>query len=127
MTVSQKKIKIIAGDITLEACLNDTKTAQLVWEALPITGKANLWGDEIYFDIPVEAEPENPKEIVELGDIAYWPEGNGFCIFFGPTLSSKGNEIRAASPVNVIGKVIGDVKLLKRVRAGTKIIIEPVE
>lgn len=116
-----KKIKIISGEITAEARLNDSNTAQTIFNALPIEARANTWGDEIYFSIPVDLKGENPKEVVEEGDLGYWPPGTAFCIFFGPTPSSRGNEIRPASPVNVFGKITGDAKIFKKVRSGTKI------
>ncbi|HXZ94531.1 MAG TPA: cyclophilin-like fold protein [Dehalococcoidia bacterium] len=118
-----KKIQISVGVIEAEAELNDTKTAQAIWEALPITGRANLWGDEIYFSIPVKLKLETGQELVSTGDLGYWPDGNAFCMFFGRTPVSQGDEIRPASPVTVFGKVIGDAKLFKKVAAGTKITI----
>ncbi len=118
-----KKIKITAGKLEIEAWLNDTKTATRVFEKLPITSTVNTWGDEIYFTVPVDAGPENAKELVELGDIAYWPPGKAMCIFFGKTPVSKGDEIRPASAVNIIGKVVGDCRLLKRVKDGEEITI----
>jgi hypothetical protein len=121
----KRKIKITVGRLGLEAWLNETKTANKVFEALPITSTANTWGDEIYFTIPVTAVPENAKELVELGDIAYWPPGKAMCIFFGKTPISKGDEIRPASPVNIIGKIEGDYKALKKVRDGAEITIGP--
>lgn len=117
----EKRIKIIAGEVTAEALLNDSATAQAIFNALPIETKANTWGDEIYFSIPVDLKGENPKEVVEEGDLGYWPPGTAFCIFFGPTPSSRGNEIRPASPVNVFGKIAGDAKIFKKVRSGAKI------
>jgi hypothetical protein len=122
-----KKITITAEDIKMSAELNSSKTAQKIWEALPIKGSANTWGDEIYFSIPVKVESENAKAVVSEGDLGYWPPGNAFCIFFGPTPTSEGEEIRPASPVNVFGKIIGDPKVFKKVRSGTKIIIEKSE
>ena len=119
-----KTIRIIAGAVQLEARLNDTQTAQAVSEALPITASANTWGDEIYFGIPVTAELEQGQEVVDLGDLGYWPPGQAFCIFFGPTPASKGEEIRPASAVTVIGKVQGDVTLLRQVESGTSVVIE---
>jgi uncharacterized protein len=119
-----KKITITAGDIKVSAELNDSKTAQKIWEALPITGSANTWGDEIYFSIPVKVGLENAKAVVLEGDLGYWPPGNAFCIFFGPTPASHGEEIKPASPVNVFGKIIGDPQVFKKVRSGAKIIIE---
>jgi hypothetical protein len=119
----KRKIKITVGKLELEAWLNDTKTATKVFEALPITSAINTWGDEIYFTIPVEAGSENAQELVSLGDIAYWPPGKAMCVFFGKTPISKGDEIRPASPVNIIGKVEGDLKMLKKVKDGEEIII----
>jgi len=108
----------------MEAELNDSKTAQLIWDALPIVVSGNTWGDEIYFSIPVNTGSENEKEVVELGDLAYWPPGTAFCIFFGPTPMSRGNEIRPASAVNVVGKLTGDSTAFKKVRSGTIVRIE---
>jgi len=119
-----KKIIITVNDVKMSADLNDNKTAQNIWAALPIEGRVNTWGDEIYFSIPVNAELENAKDVVSEGDLGYWPPGSAFCIFFGTTPVSRGNEIRAASPVNVFGKIIGDPKVFKKVSSGAKIIIE---
>lgn len=122
-----KKIKITAGDVSMEAQLNDSNTAELIWKALPIEARGNTWGDEIYFSIPVKTGSENPQEVVELGDIAYWPPGTAFCIFFGPTPASSGNEIRPASVVNVVGKLSGNPKDFKKVRSGAQVTLERVE
>ena len=122
--MAPKRIRITAHPVTMEAELNDSQTAQLIWEALPIEARGNTWGDEIYFSIPVAADLENSQGVVELGDLAYWPPGTAFCIFFGPTPMSQGNEIRPASPVNVIGKLRGDPKAFKQVKSGTAIKIE---
>jgi hypothetical protein len=119
-----KKMTITTGDLKVNASLNDSKTAQKVWEALPIEGRVNTWGDEIYFSIPVDVGLENAKAVVSEGDLGYWPPGNAFCIFFGLTPASQGDEIRPASPVNVFGKIIGDPKVFKKVRSGAKITIE---
>jgi len=119
-----KKITIKTGDLKVDAGLNDNKTAQNIWDALPIEGRVNIWGDEIYFSIPVNIGLENAEEVVSEGDLGYWPPGSAFCIFFGTTPVSRGNEIRAASPVNVFGKIIGDPKVFKKVSSGAKIIIE---
>ena len=120
-----KSIRITAGTVQLEARLNGTKTAEAFGEALPIAGSANTWGDEIYFGIPVKAELEQGQEVVDLGDLGYWPPGQAFCISFGPTPASRGEEIRPASAVTVIGKVQGDVTLLRQVASGTQVVIEP--
>jgi len=120
-----KKIRILVSDLRVEAELNESKTAQLVWEALPIEAKANLWGEEIYFGIPVKTVlEEEAREAVSAGELGYWPTGHAFCIFFGPTPASRGDEIRAASAVNVIGKVLSDPKLFKKVKDGVKITLE---
>ncbi|MCH8292031.1 hypothetical protein IH992_13135 [Candidatus Poribacteria bacterium] len=124
--MAPKRIRITAHPVTMEAELNDSQTAQLIWEALPIEARGNTWGDEIYFSIPVAADLENSQGVVELGDLAYWPPGTAFCIFFGPTPMSQGNEIRPASPVNVIGKLRGDPKAFKQVKSGTAVKIEHV-
>ena len=118
-----KMISIKAGIVEVKAELNDTNTARAIWEALPITGRANLWGDEIYFSIPLSLKLEVRQEVVGIGDLGYWPDGNGFCIFFGPTPVSQGAEIRPASPVTIFGRVVGDAKVFKKVAEGTRIIV----
>jgi len=122
-----KKIKITAIPISMLAELNETKTAKLIWDSLPINGKASTWGDEIYFGISLKAEDEKPQEVVQLGDLGYWVPGTAFCIFFGKTPSSRGDEIRPYSPVTVFGKLLGDPKEFKKVKDGTRIVIERVE
>ena len=119
------KITITAGNVSLPAELNDSPTAQQIWEALPIEGRANLWGDEIYFSIPVQAgsEPEARAD-VEVGEIAYWPPGSAFCIFWGPTPASSGSKPRAASPVNILGRVAGDTTQFKTVSNGAVVRLE---
>jgi len=119
-----RKIKIKAGAIEAVAELNETKTAEAIWQALPIKSSANRWGDEIYFSIPVSLEPEDAQELVSIGDLGYWPPGTAFCLFFGPTPMSKGHEVRPASPVNVFGKVIGDTNVLRQVASGTQITVD---
>ncbi len=119
-----RKVRIKAGQVTVDAELNDTATAQAIWDALPISARANTWGDEIYFGIPVDQELEKGQEVVDMGDIGYWPPGHAFCIFFGPTPASRGTEIRPASPVTVVGKVIGDATPLRRVKSGDRVTIE---
>jgi hypothetical protein len=118
-----RPIKIAAGDIETDGMLNDSRTATLIYNALPIIGKVNWRGEEIYFVIPVSTGIENGKETVNPGDIAYWPEGPALCLFLGKTPISRGNEIRPASIVNVIGR-LNDVKaLLGKVRQGEKITV----
>ena len=121
------KIKITTkntGTTTATLTNENPETAKAFTTALPITGHANTWGDEIYFTIPIETPEENSKPVVELGDIAYWPPGNAFCIFFGRTPMSRGDEIRPASPVNVFGKIDGDPTVFKKVRSGEEVKIE---
>jgi hypothetical protein len=118
------RIYIKSGILQLEATLNDTGLAASLWSALPISAAANTWGDEIYFGIPVDAELENAQEVVGLSDLAYWPPGRAFCVFFGPTPASRGDEIRPASAVTVIGKVEGDATILKRVQRGDSVTLE---
>jgi len=119
-----KKIRIKAGTIEMSAELNDSKTAQSIWEALPIIGNTNRWGDEIYFSIPLNLETENGREVVAIGDLAYWPPGNAFCIFFGPTSASQEDEVRPASAVSIFGKISGDATQFKQVRSGDPVKIE---
>ena len=121
----EKKIRIITGELKVEAELNDSKTAQSIWDALPIEGSNNLWGEEIYFGIPVKAGQEKgAREIVSAGELGYWPPGNAFCIFFGRTPASRGDEIRAASAVSIIGKVLSDPKVFLKAKDGAKIVLE---
>lgn len=110
--------------MTVDARLDGSHTAAAIWEALPIEAKAETWGDEIYFGIGLTLKAESPKAVVEMGELGYWPPGQAFCIFFGPTPASCGDEIRPASPVNPVGRVVGDATVLKRVRAGTRVKIE---
>ena len=121
-------IIISAGDVSLPAELNDSPTARQVWETLPIEGTAKTWGDEVYFEIPVVAgqEPDARAE-VEVGELGYWPVGRAFCIFFGPTPVSTDERPRAYSPVNVLGRVLGDVTCFRAVREGTRVRIAPDE
>jgi hypothetical protein len=114
-------IIIKSGEIEIEAELNDTKTAGAIWKALPIEKPANIWGDEIYFTIPIKRELEKGQDVVEIGDLGYWPPGMAFCIFFGKTPISGEGEIRPASAVTVVGKIISDVSALKRVLFGVKV------
>ena len=122
-----KKITILVENIKTEAELNDSETAKEIWEALPIESRVNTWGDEIYFSVPVKIGAEDAKAIVTEGDLGYWPPGTAFCIFFGTTPMSSGNEIRPASPVNIFGKIVGDAKIFKKAISGAKIIVEKAE
>ena len=120
-----KKIIIKVDSLTVTAELNETKTAKAIYDKLPLKSSGNTWGDEVYFSIPVKAEPEDPKALVNLGDLAYWMPGKAFCIFYGQTPSSCKGEIRPASPVNIIGKI--DLKYipdLKKTNNGAKVTVE---
>ncbi|MBI1934929.1 hypothetical protein HYS31_00670 [Candidatus Woesearchaeota archaeon] len=119
------KIKIFVNDIEAGVELEETQTARTIYNSLPIDGAANRWGDEIYFVIPVRVDEEkNATDIVEKGDVAYWPEGSCFCIFFGKTPESTEDGIRAASKVNVFGKIIGNSAIFKTVNNGDLVVVE---
>jgi uncharacterized protein len=121
----EKKIKITAGAVEVFAALSACATADAIWNALPLKSTAETWGDEIYFDVPVRVRlDDTARDVVEKGDLGYWPSGPAFCIFFGPTPMSRGTEIRPASAVNVFGSVTGDLSVLKKVRSGSTIVVE---
>ena len=117
------QIKIEFENITIEADLNNSETADNIKKILPITNSVNIWGDEIYFPVDINDEEIGAKETVELGDVGYWPPGNAFCLFFGLTPLSRGEEIRPASPINIIGKIRGEINILKKVKSGEKVIV----
>lgn len=120
-----RRIRIRAGAVGATAKLHGNETADAIWQALPISGTANRWGDEIYFEIPVRvAQATDAREVVEAGELGYWPVGHAFCIFWGPTPASRGSEIRAASPVNVFGQLDGEPGVLGVVAGGEQIQIE---
>jgi len=122
--VHRYPIEIIAGKNKFSAHLNDSETAVAIWDALPITGQVQTWGDEIYFPIPVSAEQsDDAQETVPKGTIAYWPPGKALCLFWGPTPISRGDEIRPASAVNLVGHIEGDPTLLAQIPNGSKILI----
>jgi hypothetical protein len=112
------------GEVKAVVSSENPITAHKILDALPISGSANIWGEEIYFEIPVRAERENCKTEVEIGDIAYWPDGSAVCIFFGRTPISNCEKPVAYSPVNVFAKIVGDTKIFKKVKNGEKIVIE---
>jgi hypothetical protein len=118
---------MVTRPVSARATLDDSRTARAIWDALPIEAAAQTWGDEIYFPVPVSLREEHAKAVVGLGDLGYWPPGRAFCIFFGPTPASRGDECRPASPVNVFGHVDGDPRVFKTVPAGARIRLERVE
>ena len=116
------QVVIRVGELALNAELNESETAVLIAEQLPINARANVWGDEIYFGIAVTAdEAVDARADVEVGTLAYWPPGNAFCIFYGPTPVSSGSQPRAASPVNIVGRVIDDATALRGTRSGAAV------
>ena len=126
MSAQERRITVRAGEVTIDGQLNESPTADLLWEALTVKAVANTWGDEIYFSIPVTVEEDDTaQETVDLGAIGYWPPGNALCLFFGPTPMSSGDEIRPASAVNILGMLEGDPTVLKSVQPGT--IIEVIQ
>tara|TARA_B100001029_G_scaffold114922_1_gene95047 strand:+ start:97 stop:471 length:375 start_codon:yes stop_codon:yes gene_type:complete len=116
-------INIEFDNSSFEGALNDSNTSNLIWDSLPINSSVSTWGDEIYFSIPVSDDEDNSKEVVELGDLGYWPPGNAFCIFFGLTPASSEGEIRPASAVNILGNIVGELDSLKQVKPGESVII----
>lgn len=121
---TKRTIQIKVNGIEAEAILNNSRTAEAIWAALPVVARINTWGDEIYFAIPVKLELEEGQELVAAGDLGYWPPGNAFCIFFGSTPVSRGEEIRPASAVTVFGRVVGDATLLRKARSGARVVVE---
>ncbi len=122
-----RQIKITAGPAAAVAGLDDNATADAIWEALPIEGQANTWGDEIYFDIPLFlAASADARQAVAVGELGYWPPGHAFCIFFGRTPASRSDQPRAASAVNVFGRLVGDAAVFRQVADGETVFIERV-
>jgi hypothetical protein len=120
-------LRIVAGPVSQTATLDDSPTARAVWQALPIEATAETWGEEIYFGIPVSLTESGARAVVERGDVAYWPPGRAFCVFFGRTPASRGEEIRPASPVNVCGRLDGDPAEFGKVHAGMPVRLERAE
>jgi len=122
------KILIEFENFSLQARLNDSPTAQELLKQLPIESRVNTWGEEIYFEIPVDMPQEgDAREILSVGDLGYWPVGQAFCIFFGPTPVSTDERPRAYSPVNVLGTILGDSEALKSIKNQEIVRLERVE
>ena len=119
-----KRIRIKAGKVERTAILNNSPMAQALAEALPIEASANRWGDEIYFTVSLKQAAGEKKTMVDKGDIAFWPPGSAFCIFFGPTPISKGAEIRPASEVILLGKIEADPEGFKIIKDQDPVRIE---
>ena len=120
-----RKIRISSGGVIATATLHDNATADAIWEALPIEARGNRWGEEIYFEIPVQlSQAEDARDVLGAGELGYWPVGHAFCIFWGPTPASRSGEIRAYSPVNVFGQLEGDPLAFDAVPGGAEIEIE---
>ena len=121
----ERKIIISTENLRMEAILVEGSSADIFWNTLPITGRANTWGDEIYFNVNLQMPlDDDASDIVESGDIAFWPPGSAFCIFFGRTPASLGDEVRAASAVNVLGKIDCDEREFRSVPSGEEVRLE---
>ncbi|UCF07518.1 MAG: hypothetical protein JSW28_07675 [Thermoplasmata archaeon] len=115
------KLKIIGqslGEVEAEIIDRNPKTSEAVLKALPFEGAVNTWGEEVYFDIPVNAKEEDAQQVMEEGDIAFWPLGSAMCIFFGPTPASEDERPKAYTPVNLFARVIGDAKVFGKLKDG---------
>lgn len=115
-----------AGEVVVEFIDKNKKTQEAIIKALPFESEANLWGEEVYFSTPVSVDLESPQEVVKVGDVGYWPPGKAICLFFGLTpISTSINEIKPASPVNVFGRIVKGLDVLRKVREGEKIRVLP--
>jgi len=122
--MEHRRLKITAGDAEVSAVLNDTSVADAAWAALPLQGICSTWGDEVYFRVGLDAGEDGPQGVVDMGDVAYWAPGDALCLFFGPTPASRGDEIRPASPVTVIGSIDGNPTVLKSAPSGAPVRVE---
>lgn len=111
-----RKMKVSVGNAKAFVWLNSSQSSSFVWDSLPLTSKAHVWGKEIYFEIPVRIGLENSRELVSFGDVGYWPQGNAICLFFGPTPVSQERGIRPASPVNILGRIINDPMVFRGIQ-----------
>ena len=121
------RIRFAFGSLDLDADLLETPTARAIAAALPVTSPVLTWGEEVYFEIPVDVPREkDARAIVTPGEIAYWPDGKCIAIGFGRTPISKGNETRLASPCNVFATALGNVKVLSKVKVGTRVTVSAI-
>jgi hypothetical protein len=124
VVVPDYQVRVTAGGVSRLAKLADNATARAIWDALPLEARSNRWGDELYFAVPVELPEDQAREIVGVGDLAYWPPGRAVCIFWGPTPASAGEEPRAASPVNVFGHIADNAADFGTVKSGAAVKLE---
>ena len=110
-----KRIRATMGDVVVTAVLNDSSSARQLWEALPVESTAKRWGDEVYFETPVELGEENPQAEVSSGAVGYWPPGRALCFFFGQ---------QPYSPVNLVGEIEGAPEVLSEVGDGEAVRVE---
>ena len=122
--MSERRIEIGADRVKIVATLNQSATADALWTALPLTSSVQIWGNEIYFSTPVEAPEDDAQETVDKGAVAYWPPGQALCLFWGPTPMSRGDEIRPASSVNVVGHLEGEPEVLSQIPEGAEITVK---
>lgn len=119
------QIQISLDQLSFPAELNDTPTARAIWQRLPLESQVNTWGEEIYFEIPIDmAQESGAVEVLSVGDLGYWSVGRAFCIFFGPTPVSTDQHPRAYSPVNLLGRILGDCARLKSIQSGVVVRLE---
>ncbi len=123
-----RQIKITSNEIEIVAEIDDSETANIIWEALPIESSVSTWGEEIYFTVPVQIEDsKDARQDMDIGELGYWPPGSALCVFFGRTPASTSDQPRAASSVNPFGMVSGDVTPLHAIRQGDRITVSRVE
>ena len=117
------RILLLIGKHDFEVELNDTDTANAIWLAVPFEATTNAWGEEIYFEIPVDTALENGRKVMEPGEVAYWPKGRALCIFYGPTPASKGPKPEAISEVTPVGRLVGDPRRFEAVGDRMKVLV----